>query len=86
MSSYAGTIKYSHSNPKMLAIGVTEQSQKLCACVYSQDLSNLCEQEMGTGKDSLKHDEQKSMRIVFEPLWELSIMLYVVVETPGIFQ
>ena len=79
-------IKYSHSNPKMLAIGLREQSQKPYACVYSQDLSNLCEQEMVTGKDSLKHDEQKPIRVVFDPLWELSIMLYVVVETPGIFQ
>ena len=65
MSSYAGIIKYNYSNPRMLAIGVREQSQKLCVWACLQGFSNVRELKIVTGKDCLQDCEQKPMRIVF---------------------
>ena len=83
VDSYTGMIKYNYSNPEVLAMGVREQTQKLCG--FLQGLPEVRELKIVyTGKDNSKDNKEKLMMLILEPFWKLKNVRDVVIETPGI--
>jgi hypothetical protein len=82
LDGYTGMIKYNYSNPEVLAMGVREQTQKLCG--FLQVLPELRELKIVyTGNDNSMDHVEKLMVLVLEPFWELKHVRNIIFETPG---
>ena len=82
LDGYTGMIKYNYSNPAVLAIGVREQTQKLCG--FLQVLPEVRELKIVyTGNDTSMDHMEKLMMLILEPFWELKHVRNFILETPG---
>ncbi|KAL2041822.1 hypothetical protein N7G274_005606 [Stereocaulon virgatum] len=83
LDGYTGMIKYNFSNPEVLAMGVREQTQKLCG--FLQVLPEVRELKIiYTGNDNFMDHMGKLMMLVLEPFRQLEHVCNVVFETPGL--
>jgi hypothetical protein len=79
---YTDVIKYNYSKPKVLAIGIKEQTQKLCG--FLQVLPEVRELKIvSTGNDNSMDHVEKLVMLILEPLWELNLVHNDIFETPG---
>ena len=81
VDSYTGMVKCDCSDSEVLAMGVREQTQKLCS--FFQTLPKVRELKIVYNeKVRLKENQEKLALIVLEPFWELENVLDILVEMP----